>query len=124
MYRNATYTGITPEFWNSCERIAGPEAVGVVGSAQLRQRRADADWPGRTRRRPGPLPQCSCWSNVMLGESAIKKVTDRVLGLSRADQTEVMFFGDASQLTRFANNYIHQNVAETNTQVSVRVVHG
>jgi TldD protein len=26
MYRNPTYQGITPEFWNSCERIAGPEA--------------------------------------------------------------------------------------------------
>jgi TldD protein len=26
LYKNATYTGITPEFWNSCERIAGPEA--------------------------------------------------------------------------------------------------
>lgn len=26
MYRNATYTGITPEFWNSCDRIAGPDA--------------------------------------------------------------------------------------------------
>jgi PmbA protein len=60
----------------------------------------------------------------MLGESAIKRVTEQVLGLSKADQTEVMFFGDASQLTRFANNYIHQNVAETNTQVNVRVVLG
>ena len=27
-------------------------------------------------------------------------------------------------MTRFANNYIHQNVAETNTQVSVRAVVG
>jgi TldD protein len=26
MYRNATYTGNTPDFWNSCERIGGPEA--------------------------------------------------------------------------------------------------
>jgi len=26
LYRNATYTGITPEFWNSCDRIGGPEA--------------------------------------------------------------------------------------------------
>jgi TldD protein len=26
LYKNATYTGKTPEFWNSCERIAGPEA--------------------------------------------------------------------------------------------------
>ena len=25
MYRNPTYQGITPEFWNSCERIAGEE---------------------------------------------------------------------------------------------------
>ncbi len=25
LYKNATYTGSTPEFWNSCERIAGPE---------------------------------------------------------------------------------------------------
>lgn len=25
LYRNATYTGNTPDFWNSCERIAGPE---------------------------------------------------------------------------------------------------
>jgi TldD protein len=25
MYRNATYTGITPEFWNGCERIGGQE---------------------------------------------------------------------------------------------------
>jgi TldD protein len=25
MYRNPTYQGITPEFWNSCDRIAGPE---------------------------------------------------------------------------------------------------
>jgi TldD protein len=25
MYRNPTYQGITPEFWNSCERIAGPD---------------------------------------------------------------------------------------------------
>ncbi|HUP27525.1 MAG TPA: TldD/PmbA family protein, partial [Chloroflexia bacterium] len=26
MYRNATYTGNTPDFWNSCDRIAGPDA--------------------------------------------------------------------------------------------------
>lgn len=31
MYRNATYTGRTPEFWNSCERIGGPEAWTLWG---------------------------------------------------------------------------------------------
>jgi PmbA protein len=60
----------------------------------------------------------------MLGEREIKRITDRVLGLSDADQTEAVFWGDTSALTRFANNYIHQNVAETNTTVSVRVVVG
>ena len=25
MYKNPTYTGITPEFWNSCDAICGPE---------------------------------------------------------------------------------------------------
>lgn len=60
----------------------------------------------------------------MLGEQAIKKITDKVLGMSQAEQTEVVFWGDTSALTRFANNYIHQNVAETNTNVNVRVVIG
>jgi predicted Zn-dependent protease len=48
----------------------------------------------------------------------------QILGYSQADETEVVFFGAASQLTRFANNHIHQHVAETNTQISVRVVIG
>jgi PmbA protein len=60
----------------------------------------------------------------MLGEQRIKQVTDKVLAMSQADQTEVVFFGDTSALTRFANNYIHQNVAEVNTQVNIRMVVG
>jgi predicted Zn-dependent protease len=60
----------------------------------------------------------------MLGEKRIEEITKRVLGMSRADQTEVMVWGTDSALTRFANNYIHQNVLETNATVSVRVVLG
>ncbi|MFL5732381.1 MAG: TldD/PmbA family protein [Chloroflexia bacterium] len=60
----------------------------------------------------------------MLGEQRIKQITDKVLSMSEADQTEVVFFGDTSALTRFANNYIHQNVAEVNTQVNIRMVVG
>jgi PmbA protein len=60
----------------------------------------------------------------MLGDKEIKKIIDRVLARSGADQTEVLFLGDTSALTRFANNYIHQNVAETNTTVNIRVVMG
>jgi predicted Zn-dependent protease len=60
----------------------------------------------------------------MLGETKIREITGKVLGLSGAEQTEVVFFGENSALTRFANNYIHQNVAEINTQVNIRLVMG
>src|SRR5207249_4175177 len=41
-----------------------------------------------------------------------------------AEQTEVVYLGTESALTRFANNHIHQNVAESNHEVRVRAVVG
>jgi hypothetical protein len=58
----------------------------------------------------------------MLGQKKIREITAKVLSLSQADQTEVLVFSDDSQLTRFANSYIHQNVAERDVQVRVRAV--
>ena len=58
----------------------------------------------------------------MLGQEKIREITAKVLSLSQADQTEVLVFSDDSQLTRFANSYIHQNVAERDVQVRVRAV--
>jgi len=49
---------------------------------------------------------------------------DIVLQASRADQTEVALSADASALTRFANNAIHQNVAEEGVSATVRAVVG
>lgn len=60
----------------------------------------------------------------MLGERELKQIADKVLALSEADQTEVLVMTDESALTRFANNYVHQNVSESNRQVNVRVVQG
>jgi PmbA protein len=60
----------------------------------------------------------------MLGEEKIREITTKVLNLSQADQTEMLVFSDDSQLTRFANSYIHQNVAERDVQVRVRAVVG
>jgi PmbA protein len=60
----------------------------------------------------------------MLGESKVQALTKQVLSYAKADQTEVLILGEDSGLTRFANSYIHQNVAETNTEVRVRVVLG
>jgi len=60
----------------------------------------------------------------MLGETEIRRIVETVLGASHADQTEVAVFADNSALTRFANNYIHQNVEHTDVDVRVRAVIG
>ena len=60
----------------------------------------------------------------MLEEQEVQALLEKILGFSRATQTEVLFLGTERSLTRFATNYIHQHVAETNTSVSVRAVLG
>lgn len=60
----------------------------------------------------------------MLGQSQARQITDRVLALGKAGQTQVLLWVTQSALTRFANNVIHQNVAETDTSVTVRVALG
>jgi predicted Zn-dependent protease len=60
----------------------------------------------------------------MLGKQRTKQITDTILAQSTADQTEVVILANDQYLTRFANSTIHQNVAETNTEVRIRVVLG
>ena len=47
---------------------------------------------------------------------------DRALALSQAPQTEVVYLGQDSALTRFATNQIHQNVREHDASLQVRVI--
>ena len=60
----------------------------------------------------------------MLGQERIKEITDGILARSTADQTEVVVLAGDSFLTRFANSAIHQNVADTDAEVRIRVVVG
>ena len=60
----------------------------------------------------------------MLTQEQAGDVFDRIRKLSSADEVEVLFAGGRFALTRFANNTIHQNVAEENHVVSVRAVFG
>jgi predicted Zn-dependent protease len=60
----------------------------------------------------------------MLGQSSLKKLAESVLTRSTADETEVIFLGLEEALTRFANNQIHQNVAETNFSLAIRTAVG
>ena len=56
-----------------------------------------------------------------LTAAELERITERVLKLSDADETEVDVSAGTDALTRFANNAIHQNVAEQTLSISVRV---
>jgi PmbA protein len=60
----------------------------------------------------------------VLGQRKTKELLQSVLGRSSAGQVEVVVVGKDEQLTRFANNIIHQNVSEANVTVTVRVALG
>src|SRR5262244_2984839 len=60
----------------------------------------------------------------MLTQEQADNIFDRIKKLSSADEVEVLFSGGKFALTRFANNTIHQNVAEENAVVSLRTVFG
>ncbi len=51
-------------------------------------------------------------------------LAERVLSLSNADQTEVTIGSEDADLTRFTHEEVHQNVARSDTGVSVRAILG
>lgn len=60
----------------------------------------------------------------MIGKREARKIVNFVIKQSKADQVEVSLLNHEQALTRFANNYIHQNVSESNSSISIRVVFG
>jgi hypothetical protein len=71
------------------------------------------------RRRSGPAV-----AEVHLPSDAeLQQLAERIFQFSDADETEVHVDFVADALTRFANNTIHQNVAEQVRSVSVRTVY-
>jgi PmbA protein len=58
----------------------------------------------------------------LLSDSELRRIAERVFKFSDADETEVEISAVTDALTRFANNTIHQNVAEQSLAVSVRTV--
>ncbi len=60
----------------------------------------------------------------MLGEREARRILGAALARSRAGQAELVLLSWSGALTRFANNTIHQNVAEQDAQVLVRVAAG
>ncbi len=60
----------------------------------------------------------------MLTKELAADLFSRIQKHSTADEVEAYFYGGHSALTRFANNVIHQNVADENYGVSVRTTFG
>lgn len=63
-------------------------------------------------------------SQDVLNEDQAADIFKRIRRHSSADEVEVLVYGGTSALTRFANNSIHQNVAEESYSVSVRTAFG
>ncbi len=61
-------------------------------------------------------------ARYLVPRAEFERIVERVLKFSRADETEVVVDATTDALTRFANNTIHQNVAEQGIAVSVRAV--
>lgn len=60
----------------------------------------------------------------MLDKNQAADIFAKVKKFSTAEEVEALIYGGHSALTRFANNTIHQNVAEDNVVISVRTVFG
>ena len=64
----------------------------------------------------------------MIGDGAeVLAIADRAVSLAMgagASEAEALVSDERAQLTRFANSEIHQNVAETNGQLNLRVAIG
>jgi len=60
----------------------------------------------------------------VLGQYACENLLKRALRFSQAEETQVLVSAHESYLTRFADNVIHQNVAEANVGVTIRAVVG
>jgi predicted Zn-dependent protease len=59
---------------------------------------------------------------LTLTELRAHDIVERLQKFSTADELELLISGGQTALTRFANNTIHQNVAEENYVISVRAV--
>ncbi|MGA8144460.1 MAG: TldD/PmbA family protein [Candidatus Acidiferrales bacterium] len=66
--------------------------------------------------------EASAPSQPRLTTAELRGIAERILKFSEADETEIEIDVTTDALTRFANNIIHQNVAEQVLHISVRAV--
>src|SRR4029079_19337422 len=104
--------------------------LGDARDAELRQGRARPGRPRGPRLLGRPVPERPGRSRQVVSEpEAIDPAAaaERVVGFATAagaDEAEALVSVDHARLTRFANSEIHQNVAETNGALNLRVAMG
>ncbi|MEK7859996.1 MAG: hypothetical protein AAB284_01415, partial [Chloroflexota bacterium] len=57
-------------------------------------------------------------------EPELRRICDLALHRTTGDQAEALVLASTTELTRFANNVIHQNVASREAVLRIRVVVG
>src|SRR5216684_7801817 len=116
------------------------QSLDAVGHAQLWKGPAHANYGHRPRSFAGafsqrahrdgifrPMRLLSKAAAELLPERDLRRIVDTVLRLAKStvtEEIEVHVDEVANALTRFANNAIHQNVAEHGLTVSIRTVTG
>ena len=126
MYKNPNYTGITPEFWGSCDAVGGREEWTVWGTPNCGKGQPGQVGARRARHVAGAVPQRPGGGALMPGLDRRGPVPARsrtaALELPGVDGVEVLFMHEWGGLTRFANSVIHQCTFREDTGLRVRVV--
>ena len=141
LFKNPTYTGITYEFWRSCDAVGDASSYVMLGHARTAARAspARAATSATRSRAPASGTSRSASASGERGPRSVRAPDDRrprrrraAPGRRRArsrgargrDRGRGAGHGRRAALTRFANSQIHQNVAETNAIVNLRFVVG
>jgi PmbA protein len=93
-------------------------------AAKKTAKKAAAKRPARkpAPKAPARVTRAASATRYLVPRAEFERIVERVLKFSRAEETEVGVDATTDALTRFANNTIHQNVAEQGISVSVRAV--
>jgi PmbA protein len=91
------------------------EVIVVAGRKTTTRAKTKAAAKTKTRRAPAA-------DEHRMAREEFERIAERVFKFSQADETEVAIDATTDALTRFANNTIHQNVAERGISISVRAV--
>ncbi len=73
---------------------------------------------------PAAGPDVCVEKLALLSESQAKRLCDRVIDMAGKRQVEVLVEASEHALTRFADNAIHQNVAQSDAGLSIRMLIG